>query len=340
MKFIRKLPEASELRAEFPLDESMTSRREAKVKEIQRILDGKDNRKMLLVGPCSADREDAVIEYVTRLAQLQEKVAERFLLVPRVYTSKPRTKGVGYKGILHNPNPENPDDIWEGIRATRKLHLRVIQESGLFAVDEMLYPEEIYYILDLLAYLAVGARSVENQEHRMVASGVEIPVGLKNPTSGNKNLLINSINAAQSSHHMMYHGCEVETEGNPYAHAILRGRTSSAGKDYPNYHYEDLCELYDLYQLHYVKKPAVIIDCNHANSGKKYMEEIRVAKEVAETCGRSKELNRFVKGLMIESYLEDGCQLVGERVFGKSITDACLGWDKTERLILELAELI
>lgn len=338
MNFDRKLPDVDVLQQEYPLNVKLQRKRQEKIEQICKVLSGKDDRKLILVGPCSADREDAVLEYTTRLAKLQNKVEHKLILVPRVYTSKPRTKGTGYKGILHNPQAKRADDLFEGIIATRKLHLHVIEESGLFAVDEMLYPEEMYYIMDLLAYLAVGARSVEDQGHRMTASGANIPTGMKNPTGGSFTALLNSVSAAQHAHSMIYRGWEVSTEGNPYAHAILRGYTDLSGKDCPNYHYEDLCELFDLAQKMMILNPAVIVDCNHANSHKNYEEQVRIAKDVFGSC-KNRAINSFVKGLMIESYLEDGCQLVGGNVYGKSITDSCLGWKKTERLILELAEM-
>lgn len=340
MIYIKQLPNADELIDRYALNKVQKENRILCIDTIKSILDGSDTRKLLIVGPCSADREDAVLEYTTRLACLQEYVAERFLIIPRVYTSKPRTKGVGYKGLLHNPTSWNTEeDIMTGIVASRKLHLHVVQQTGLFAADEMLYPESIYYTMDLMAYLAVGARSVEDQFHRMAASGVNLPVGLKNPTSGDFSTMLNGIAAAKYSYHMMYRGWEVRTEGNPYAHAVLRGYVDKDGKMYPNYHYENLCELYDAYQELHLGRSAVIIDCNHCNSGKNHLEQIRIAHEIIYNCKRDRIINGFVKGLMIESYIEDGKQLVGGNVYGQSITDGCLGWSKTERLIKQLAEI-
>lgn len=337
MQFVRRLPEVDEIKEEYSLNEAQRKKRENRIKEIRDILSGASAKKIICIGPCSADREDAVLEYMIRLAELQEKVKDRFLFIPRVYTSKPRTKGTGYKGLLHRPeSSHNTDDIWDGVIAVRKLHLHVIQQTGLFCADEMLYPEMIYYILDLLAYVSIGARSVENQGHRLIASGLNLPVGMKNPTNGDLSILINSISAAQSPQQMIYRGWEVKNEGNPMAHGVLRGYTDILGKMHPNYHYEDLCEFYDLYQKNNLDNMSVLIDCNHCNSGKKYDHQIRIAKEVFYLCSNNAPLNRFVKGVMIESYLEDGAQLPGGGFYGKSITDACLGWEKTEKLILEI----
>lgn len=338
MKYMHKLPDADELLEMYQLTPEQKDARETKIKEVQHILTGRDNRKILLIGPCSADREDAVVEYMLRLARLQEIVSDRFVIIPRVYTSKPRTNGMGYKGLIHNPGSANEDDLMDGVIATRKMHLHVIQKTGFYCVDEMLYPESIYYILDLLAYAAVGARSVEDQAHRMTASGLQIPVGMKNPMSGDTTSLLNAISAAQHSHSMMYRGWDVRTEGNPYAHAIFRGFVNNNGKACPNYHYEDLCEFHDKYQEFNLKNMALIIDCNHSNSGKRYAEQVRIAKEVCNICKVYKDINRLVKGLMIESYIEDGNQLPGSGVYGKSITDGCLGWEKTQELILELSD--
>lgn len=340
MEYIKELPNVAELYYQFPLTQQHAVRRKERIQEIKHILSGKDERKLLLVGPCSADQEDSVTEYCIKLASLQERVSDKFLIIPRVYTSKPRTKGTGYKGILHNPNAQKEDDLLSGVIATRKIHLRVIEQTGLFCVDEMLYPEEIQYILDLLCYVAVGARSVEDQGHRMVASGIDIPVGLKNPMSGNLPVLTNSISAAQHSHHMIYGGWEVKTEGNPFAHGIMRGFVDMAGRDVPNYHYENLCEFYDLSLKSEIENPAVIVDCNHSNSGKKYDEQMRIAQELIFLCSNYLAIGKFLKGIMIESYLVDGAQLIGGGVYGKSITDPCLGWEKTERLILSLADYL
>lgn len=338
MKIIRKLPDVDELQYEYSLTRQQINSRTEFICNIQNILAGKDSRKIIIVGPCSADKADAVIDYSCRLAQLADNVKDKFFIVPRIYTSKPRTTGIGYKGMLHNPMGGTQEDLLNGIIATRRLHLSVISYTGLYTADEMLYPEEIYYISDLVAYMAVGARSVEDQGHRMVASDNQVPVGMKNPTGGSKLGMVNSVMAAQASHRMMYRGWEVETEGNPYAHCILRGFTNTNGKNYANYHYEDIRELYDLCVQYRINNPGVIIDCNHANSNKEYDEQPRIARETTGYCQENKTINSFVKGLMIESYIEDGCQQVGNGVYGKSITDPCLGWDKTERLIKELAE--
>jgi len=340
MKYIQRMPAVEELQSEYSLTDAEKKLREQRISEIRAVLSGIDKRKLVIIGPCSADREDAVLEYVNRLAIVAEKVSSKLLCIPRVYTGKPRTTGVGYKGMLHNPYGTNDENLLEGITSARRLHLKVIKETGMFAADEMLYPDEIYYMSDLLCYLAVGARSVEDQGHRMVASDDVLPVGLKNPTGGSKISLINSIKAAQNPHRLIYRGWEAETNGNRFAHAILRGFTNKSGKNYPNYHYEDLIELHDLCNRNAVANPAVIIDCNHANSDKKYDEQPRIAKEVMNFCRENNVLNEFVKGLMIESYLIDGAQIVGQGVYGKSITDPCLGWEKTEQLLFMLEEKV
>ena len=338
MKFVRKLPGVDEVTAEYPLSDGLKRKRVDVIRQVEKILSGADRRKLLLIGPCSADREDAVVEYIQRLTGLQEQVKEKFLIVPRVYTGKPRTNGTGYKGMLHRPDSECArDDLYGGLIASRKLHLHVVQQTGMFCVDEMLYPEITYYMLDLLACLTVGARSVEDQEHRLVASGVDIPVGMKNPMSGDISVMLNSIAAAQTRQSMIYRGWEVSTEGNPYTFAILRGYLDGGKRARPNYHYENLCELYDKYQAAGLKNISVLVDCNHGNSDKHFERQIRIAKEVAGICDGDRTLGGFVKGLMVESYLEDGAQLVGGGVYGKSITDPCLGWEKTERLVLGLA---
>jgi len=339
MKFMRKLPDVDEVRAQYPLSEKQKQRRSDMIRQIEAILSGATRRKLLLIGPSSADREDAVVEYILKLAELQERVKEKFLIVPRVYTSKPRTNGIGYKGMLHRPESGcAKDDLYGGLVAARKMHLHVIQQTGMFSVDEMLYPESTYYLLDLLACLTVGARSVENQEHRLAASGVNVPVGMKNPMSGDISVMLNSIMAAQMRQSMIYRGWEVSTEGNPYAFAILRGYLGSGHRARPNYHYEDLCELHDQYRAFGLKNMAVLVDCNHGNSDKHFERQVRIAEELASVCRNDGSLGSFVKGLMVESYLADGAQLVGGGVYGKSITDPCLGWEKTERLVLELAQ--
>lgn len=340
MEFLRKLPIPKEIKAEFPLKTEDAERKLARDREIAAIFKGEDPRMVMVIGPCSADREDAVMEYVSRLAKVQEKVKDKLLIIPRVYTNKPRTTGDGYKGMATQPDPEGKPDMLEGLIAVRKLHLRVIEETGLFSADEMLYPQNYRYLSDLISYVAVGARSVENQEHRLVASGMDVPVGMKNPTSGDITVMLNSITAAQHSHTFLYRGWEVQSEGNPLSHAILRGYVNKHGQTIPNYHYEDLIGLYAAYQAKNLQNMALVVDCNHSNSGKKYEEQIRITKEVLHSCRHSADIKRMVKGFMIESYLEDGAQKIGEGIYGKSITDPCLGWDKTERLLLDVADLI
>ena len=340
MRFVEKLPTVEEMQERYPLTPEQSAGRERLTSEIKDILSGKDSRKLIFAGPCSADREDAVLEYAGRLAGLADKVKDKLLIVPRIYSSKPRTSGMGYKGILHRPiSADKKDDLYSGLAATRKMHLRVVQETGLYGIDEMLYPDAMYYYLDLLASVAVGARSVENQEHRLLASGLDIPVGMKNPISGDFDVMLNAILAAQHEQSFIYRDWVVGTEGNPYAFAILRGKSDSAGASVPNYHYEDICRLYDRYCIFNLRNMAVIVDCNHSNSGKRYEQQIRIAKDVFSNCRAQAEINSFVKGIMIESYLEDGSQMIGNGIYGKSITDPCLGWEKTERLLLELADL-
>lgn len=339
-RFIRKLPIPMEIKKEFPLSERVSATRLARVEEMRAILDGRDRRLMLIIGPCSADREDSVMDYVHRLVPVQDEVKDKLLIVPRVYTNKPRTNGAGYKGMLHQPDPSKKPDMLAGIIAIRRLHTRVVEETGFACADEMLYPEDHRYLSDILGYVAVGARSVENQQHRLVASGLDIPVGMKNPTGGDLSVMMNSIYAAMGDHTFLYRGWEVETYGNPYAHAILRGCVNERGESRPNYHYEDLVQLYKLYTERAIKNPACIVDCNHANSGKQYLEQTRIAKEVMHSKRYSADINALVKGLMIESYIQDGSQKITECTYGKSITDACLGWEKTRQLIFDLAELL
>ena len=340
MKFFRKLPVPKELKEQFPADERIVKIKQERDPEIRRIFEGKSDKLLLIIGPCSADREDAVLDYLTRLSKVQEKVKDKIMIIPRVYTNKPRTTGGGYKGLVHQPDPEKKPDMLQGIIAVRELHQRAILESGLTCADEMLYPENHRYVSDLLSYVAIGARSVEDQQHRLTASGVGIPVGMKNPTGGDLSVMMNSITAAQGQHVFLYRGWEVQSLGNPYAHALLRGYVDKHGKTYSNYHYEDLNELFELYQESSLKNPGVIIDTNHANSGKHYLEQIRIAKEVMHSCHLSIDIRGLVKGLMIESYIEDGNQPVGGGCYGKSITDPCLGWEKSERLIYEIADLL
>lgn len=339
-RFIRKLPIPMEIKKEFPLSQQVSATRLTRVEEMRAILDGRDSRLMLIIGPCSADREDSVMDYVHRLVPVQDEVKDKLLIVPRVYTNKPRTNGAGYKGMLHQPDPSKKPDMLAGIIAIRRLHTRVVEETGFACADEMLYPEDHRYLSDILGYVAVGARSVENQQHRLVASGLDIPVGMKNPTGGDLSVMMNSIYAAMGDHTFLYRGWEVETYGNPYAHAILRGCVNERGESRPNYHYEDLVQLYKLYTERAIKNPACIVDCNHANSGKQYLEQTRIAKEVMHSKRYSADINALVKGLMIESYIQDGSQKITECTYGKSITDACLGWEKTRQLIFDLAELL
>lgn len=339
MEFLRKLPTPQELKEQFPVNAKITEIKETRDREIREIFEGKSDKLLLVIGPCSADHEDAVLDYITRLRKVQEKVEDKIFIIPRIYTNKPRTIGVGYKGMLHQPDPEQESDMLKGIIAIRQLHKRAVEETGFTCADEMLYPENHRYLSDLLSYVAVGARSVEDQQHRLTASGLGIPAGMKNPTGGDITVMMNSIIAAQSSHTFLYRGWEVKTKGNDYAHAILRGYVDKFGRSIPNYHYEDLQNLLEMYGEKELKNPAVIIDANHSNSGKKYLEQIRICKDIMHSCKVSGDIRRLVKGIMVESYIEDGSQKVSEHCYGKSITDPCLGWDKTEKLIYDLAEL-
>ncbi|RNL45761.1 3-deoxy-7-phosphoheptulonate synthase [Paraeggerthella hongkongensis] len=339
MEFRRRLPIPAEVKEDLPLPSRYEKKKAERDWEIGQILQGVDaTRKLLVIGPCSADRSDAVLEYCAKLAELQEKVKDKLLIIPRIYTSKPRTTGAGYKGMLHQPNPSSGSDMLEGLKTIRSLHLKVIQETNLFGADEMLYPSSYRFVSDLLSYAAVGARSVENQEHRLTASGLDIPVGMKNPTGGDISVMINAVYAAQQGHMFIYRNWEVVTSGNPLAHAILRGYKRSDGRNRPNYHYEDLLLLCEEYSKMGLKNPSVVIDCNHANSNKKHVEQPRIVRDVLRSCSESKEVSTMIKGFMVESYLEEGSQKVGGSVYGKSITDPCLGWSGTERLILELAD--
>lgn len=340
MEYIRKLPEPQELMEQFPMDDGSKAVKRQRDEVIQNILAGKDDRFLLIIGPCSADNERAVLDYIRRLVKVQEQVKDKIFIIPRVYTSKPRTIGVGYKGMLHQPDPEGQEDMLGGIMAIRELNVRVVRETGFTCAEEILYPEIFRYLSDLLSYAAVGARSVEDQVHRMIASGVGIPVGMKNPTSGDISVMLNSIEAAQHSQNFLFRGWEVRTTGNPMAHAILRGYVDSFGNSLPNYHYENLQRLYEAYGKRNLSHPAVIVDANHANSGKRYLEQIRIAKDVLQSRRHAADIKDLVKGLMIESYLEDGCQKISDGVYGKSITDPCLGWEKTERLIYEMADVL
>jgi 3-deoxy-7-phosphoheptulonate synthase len=336
----RELPSPEELKEAFPLPEEVIKIKNQRDREIEDIFTGKDSRFLLIIGPCSADREDAVLDYMERLAKVQEKVKDKILMIPRVYTNKPRTKGIGYKGMLHQPDPHKGEDMLAGIIAIRQLHTDVVKKTGFTCAEEMLYPENHAYLSDLLAYVAVGARSVEDQQHRIVASGIGIPAGMKNPTGGDVSVMMNAITAAQSKQTFVYRGWEVETTGNPLAHAILRGYVDKEGNSHPNYHYEELEDLFQQYAQRKLKNPAAIVDCNHSNSGKQYMQQIRIAKDVLHSMSVSADIKGLVKGLMIESYLVDGCQTPDETMYGKSITDPCLGWEKSEKLIYEIADLL
>ena len=341
MQFYRKLPIPQEIKEQYPVSPELKARRDACVDALKDVFSGKSDKFVLVIGPCSADNEDSVLDYISRLRTVQDKVADKILIVPRIYTNKPRTTGDGYKGMLHQPDPNADPDLLKGIIAIRRLHLRALAETGFGCADEMLYPENHRYLSDLLTYVAVGARSVENQQHRLTASGLDIPVGMKNPTCGDLSVMMNSITAAQHSHMFLYRGWEVKSMGNPYAHAILRGYVDTKGQSSPNYHYEDLIHLAQTYEKSGLQNPAVIVDTNHANSGKQCLEQVRIAKEVLHACRHSNEVKRLVKGLMIESYIEDGAQKIGpEEIYGKSITDPCLGWEKTERLIYDIAEVL
>ncbi len=340
MEFVRRMPQPQELMRDYPVSAELKRKKADRDRQISDILTGKDKRFLLIIGPCSADREDAVVDYMHRLAGLAAQVAERLMIVPRVYTNKPRTRGVGYKGMLHQPDVHKEEDLLAGIIAIRRMHARILEETGFSCADEMLYPSNYSYLSDLLSYVAVGARSVENQEHRLVSSGLGVPVGMKNPCAGDIRVMMNSIAAAQSPQEFIYRTWEVRTSGNPLTHAILRGYVDNFGRSHSNYHYENLRELLDLYKETGLQNPAVIVDANHSNSGKEYLEQIRICKDVMHSRSLNDEIKDLVKGLMVESYLEDGCQKVGEGVYGRSITDPCLGWEKTRELILRLAELV
>ena len=340
MIFERKLPIPLEVKEKYPLSADLENIVNKRAEEINSIFTGNDQRIVLIIGPCSADNEDSVIDYISRLRKVQDKVDDKIFIIPRIYTNKPRTTGDGYKGMLHQPDPNEKPDMYKGIVAIRNLHMRALKETGFSCADEMLYPENYRYLNDILAYVAVGARSVENQQHRLVASGLDIPVGMKNPTSGDISVMMNSITAAQHKHTFIYRGWEVHSQGNPTAHAILRGYVNKHGQSIPNYHYEDLLNLAEAYAASSLSNPGVIIDTNHANSGKKHLDQIRITKEVLHSYRQDSDVKRLVKGFMIESYIEDGAQKIGECIYGKSITDPCLGWEKTERLIYDIADLI
>lgn len=338
-EFIKKLPTPEEIRNAYPMTERAVDVKKRRDAMIQDIIMGKSDKFLVVIGPCSADNEDAVCDYISRLAKVQEKVSDKLVLVPRIYTNKPRTTGEGYKGILHQPDPEKAPDLLGGLIAIRKMHMRAIEESGLTAADEMLYPENWRYLSDILSYVAIGARSVENQQHRLTVSGMDVPAGMKNPTSGDFSVMLNSVTAAQGGHHFIYRNWEVKTAGNPLAHTILRGAVNKHGSCIPNYHYEDLQRLLEMYGTKNLKNPAALVDANHSNSNKQHREQIRIVKEVLHSRNVSKDIYKLVKGVMIESYIEEGCQKVGEHVYGRSITDPCLGWKDSEKLIYTIAEL-
>ncbi len=338
MNFKGKLPIPKEVKERFPLTKEMAEQKAKNDEEIRKVFSGESDKFLLVIGPCSADYKDAVLDYIHRLREVQEKVKDKIFIIPRIYTNKPRTTGDGYKGMVHQPNPDKEPDMYEGIVAIRDIHMSALKETGFSCADEMLYPDNYRYLSDVLSYVAIGARSVENQQHRLAASGLEVPVGMKNPTSGDLSIMMNAITAAQHSHTFIYRGWEVTSDGNPYAHAIMRGFVDRDGHTISNYHYEDLQKLSDLYAASGLTNPAAIIDVNHANSGKKYLEQIRISKDILYSINHNNDIKKLVKGLMIESYIEDGAQKIGENVYGKSITDPCLGWEKTEKLIYDIAE--
>ncbi len=338
MNFLRKLPIPMDVKKEYALTGLMQQVKEERDAAIKAIFAGESDKFLLIIGPCSADHREPVLEYISRLRKIQEQVSDKIVIIPRIYTNKPRTNGQGYKGMLHQPDPDAKPDMYKGIVAIRELHLAALRDYSFTCADEMLYPENYRYLSDLLSYVAIGARSVENQQHRLTASGLEAPVGMKNPTGGDLSVMMNSIIAAQSSHTFLYRGWEVVSEGNPYAHAILRGYIDYTGRSVSNYHYEDLLRVKELYEKSNLVNPSVIVDTNHNNSGKQYLEQVRIAKDIVYSRSQNADIKRLVKGLMIESYLEDGAQGPGEHIFGKSITDPCLGWEKTEKLIFDIAE--
>ena len=338
MEFKRKMPTPQAIKEMYPISDTLAAQKKETDQALEAVFTGADDRLILIIGPCSADREDAVMDYIHRLVPVQEQVKDKIMIVPRIYTNKPRTTGDGYKGIASQPDPTEQPDFVKGLLSLRDLHVRAVNETGFVCADEMLYPDNLYYLDDVLGYIAVGARSVENQQHRLVSSGISIPVGMKNPTSGDMSVMLNSITAAQHAHIFAFCGYEVETPGNPLAHAILRGSVDHNGHTTPNYHYEDLIELYGDYCAKGLENMAVIVDANHSNSGKKYLEQVRVVNEVLHALRHSAEIRSLVKGFMVESYIEDGNQKIGEGVYGKSITDPCLGWEKTEAFIYQMAD--
>ena len=339
-EFVRKLPTPKEIKDEFPVPEHVMNKKSLRDKEIADVITGKSDKFIVIIGPCSADNEDAVLDYTLRLKKVQEKIKDKVIIIPRVYTNKPRTTGTGYKGMLHQPDPEKKPDLLAGLIAIRKMHIRVMDETELTPADEMLYPENYWFLSDVLSYVAVGARSVENQQHRLTASGMDVPAGMKNPTSGDFSVMLNSVIAAQAKQSFIYRNWEVNTPGNPLAHTILRGAVNKHGQNIPNYHYEDLIRLVNMYNAKDIVNPACIIDANHSNSGKMYNEQIRITKEIIHSMKHSDEVRKLVKGVMIESYIEPGCQKIGEGVYGKSITGPCLGWNESEKLLLDIADLV
>ena len=340
LKFSRKLPIPQQIKTHYPVTEVLAKVKAERDEELKKIFSGESDKFILIIGPCSADSREPVLDYISRLRTVQDEVKDKIIIVPRIYTNKPRTTGDGYKGMLHQPDPDEKPDMLQGIVAIRDLHMSALRDYGFTCADEMLYPDNHRYLSDLLAYVSVGARSVENQQHRLTARGLDIPVGMKNPTSGDLSIMMNSITAAQHPHTFIYRGWEVTSEGNPYAHAIMRGYIDFAGKSVSNYHYEDLLKLYNLYAESGLKNPAAIVDTNHANSGKQYLEQIRIAKDVVYSRNHNNDIRSLVKGLMIESYIEDGAQKIGEHIYGKSITDPCLGWEKSKKLIYKIADTL
>ena len=340
LHMVKAVPTPEEIRAAHPMDKELQEIKAKRDAEIKKIFTGESDKFIAIIGPCSADYENSVLDYLCRLAAVAEKIKDKVFVIPRIYTNKPRTNGSGYKGMLHQPNPEDKPDFIEGVKAIRKMHIKAIRETGLTAADEMLYTDNWPYLEDILSYVAIGARSVENQAHRLTSSGIDVPVGMKNPTSGDLGVMLNAVYAAQHGHDFIYRTWEVETKGNPLAHTILRGAVSKHGQCLPNYHYEDLELLYSLYQERELLNPACIVDANHSNSNKRYMEQIRIVKEVLHSRRHSEEIHNFIKGVMVESYLEPGSQKIGEHIYGKSITDPCLGWDDTEKLIYDIADEI
>ncbi len=339
-EFIQELPSPEEIQNQIPLSPALKELKRKRDIEIANVFTGASDKFLVIIGPCSADNEDALLDYVERLAKVNDKVSDKLILIPRIYTNKPRTTGEGYKGIASQPDPEGKPDYLAGLLALRNMHIHAIEASGLTAADEMLYPDNWGYISDILSYVAIGARSVEDQHHRMTASGFDVPAGMKNPTSGNMSIMLNSVYAAQHPHSFVYRGYEVHTSGNPLAHCVLRGASNKNGRNIPNYHYEDLDLLSSLYAEREIENPAVIVDSNHSNSNKQYFEQIRIVKEVLHSRNHSDNIRQLVKGVMVESYIEEGCQKIGGGVYGKSITDPCLGWDDTEHLIYTIAETV